>query len=118
MSNQRLQLQELVHEYFKDLDDFTFVQVSDKLVFAQQKKAMSLDAEARVNLFLKENGLDKELEDYVSDLDSNRLLLKSSDSYRSVMSDIQTAFLVESANRLRKLVFTDVLANKETEDDT
>lgn len=100
---QQKNLQQQVSDYFKDVDNETFVAFVESMVYevpAKNDKISELSTK-----FLEDNGLTVAYVNYVSDLrdDSHRLFNRSSFSERDMIESIKNALLSVSFNRFRKV---------------
>lgn len=98
MNSQLNQIQKIVFNYFKEVDDKTIMDITNSFTFVNptdNKKASDL-----IMQFLKDNGLEKAFVNYMSDYQNpQKLWLTSSPTESHMIEQIKTAFLVLCFNR-------------------
>ena len=110
---QLLELQRIVLDYFKDIDDVTMGKVIESFVYGVSTKDDK--ASKLIETFIKDNGIETAFVNYMIDLkakaDGKSLWLRSSYSERSIIEDIKISFLnlafnrfIQSASKKVKLV--------------
>lgn len=104
------QLQQIVFDYFKDVDDDTILSITHSFTFI--KPADNNKVSELITKFLKDNGLERAYVNYLSDFnDPDKLFFRSSMAEADIIQKIKIAFLVMSFNRSYKRV-----ANNNKED--
>ncbi len=105
------QLQQIVFDYFKDIDDDTILSITHSFTFI--KPADNNKVSELITKFLKDNGLERAYVNYLSDFnDPDKLFFRSSMAEADIIREIKIAFLVLSFNRSYKRV-----ADKNKEED-
>ncbi len=102
--NQLIQIQEIVFDYFKDVDNKTLTRIVDAFVFHQAIKP-DTDAGKLVEKFLADNELEMAYIDYVYDYVDKKstVFSRSNSSQTQIIEYIKTAFLTLSYNRFRQI---------------
>ena len=96
--NKLIELQKIIFEYFKDIDDITFIEIVKSFVFDVSNP--SKEASKLIEKFLKDNGLDDAFINYQYDkTDKATLFRRSSLSQSSMIENIKTSLLTASFNR-------------------
>lgn len=100
-----MQIQELVIDYFKDMDDATVSAVVDSIVYITPITDRKSKISGIIEKFLEDNGLTKAYLNYVYDYrnDSN-FFNRASLSEVDMIENVKKAFLNLSYNRYRALV--------------
>lgn len=99
------QIQEIVLNYFKDIDDATVSAVIDAIVYITPITNRKSKASEVIEKFLKDNGLEKAFLNYIHDYRSeSKYFNRASLSEIEMIENVKKAFLNLSYNRFRVLV--------------
>lgn len=99
------QVQELVLDYFKDMDDKTVSEVVDSLVYATPITDRKSKTSAVIEKFLSDNGLSVAYANYMIDYrNESRYFSRASMSEVDMIEKVRNALLNLSYNRYRALV--------------
>lgn len=99
------QVQELVLDYFKDIDDKTVSAVVDAIVYVNPITDRRSNASTVIEKFLKDNGLEKAFLNYMHDYQNeSKYFNRASLSEIDMIEKIKNALLNLSYNRYRALI--------------
>ena len=102
---QLLELQRIVIDYFKDVDDKTIGCIIESFVYGKSTK--NDKASKLIESFIKDNGIETAFINYMIDVkakaEGKSLWLRSSYSERSIIEDIKISFLNLAFNRFINL---------------
>lgn len=113
MNNQSIQIQKIVFDYFRDVEDETILDITNSFTFTQP--ATNPKVSELVTKFLQDQKLEKVYVNYLSDLRGDSKFSRvSSHSDCALIEDIKTALLVLSFNRAFNSKNKKVTAESET----
>jgi hypothetical protein len=99
------QVQELVLDYFKDMDDKIVVDVVDSFVYGSPITDTKSKTSAVIEKFLKDNGLEKAYMNYMIDArGETKFFLRATMSEVDMIEKVRNAMLNLSYNRFRAVV--------------
>ena len=102
---QLMELQRIVIDYFKDVDDKTIGNIIESFVYGKSTK--NDKASKLIESFIKDNGIETAFVNYMIDVkakaEGKALWLRSSYSERGIIEDIKISFLNLAFNRFIEL---------------
>lgn len=99
------EVQEIVLEYFKNVDDKTIFEVIDSFVYFTPITNRKSKTSKIIEKFLEDNGLTNAYLNYVNDMtNKTKFFNKSSMSEADLIEKVRTAMLNLAYNRFRNLV--------------
>lgn len=104
MGDRFYELQEDLDEYFKNLDDVTFIHFCDLFVF--ESGTSNVKISELTEKFLRDNGLHEAYMNYIMEMRKPSQLFSRFQSDIAMIDDIKKALLVLSYNRFRKSLAT------------
>lgn len=101
------QIQEIVLNYFKDIDDITVSAVVDALVYFNPITDQKSKASRLIEKFLKDNGLEQAFLNYAQDYrNESKFFQRATMSEIDMIENVKRAFLNLTYNRYRALIET------------